>query len=139
MPVLLLAVCILAAHADSPPQLFWLSSFEQAVKVSNVQGRPLLLEITTSWSPFNKAMRRTTWRHPHVVALAQRFVLARVDAEHDPYLANHYRVDGYPTYLLMYDGHDLGRDVGLVPPAEMVKLLSTALNSWEMLRYGRTW
>jgi hypothetical protein len=72
-------------------------------------------------------MDEQVWARPHLRMLGARYVMIRLDAEKDVLLANRFKVLGYPTILLSYEGYPLGREVGLVPPKDLVLLMQKGL------------
>jgi thioredoxin-like negative regulator of GroEL len=58
---------------------------------------------------------------------AGRLRVGLVDTDRDPALAERYRVQGLPTIILLRDGRELLRRVGMLTPQELLKLLDATL------------
>ena len=58
---------------------------------------------------------------------AGRLHVGLVDVDHEPALAERYRILGLPTGVLLRDGREVLRRVGLMTAAELSKLLDSAV------------
>jgi thiol-disulfide isomerase/thioredoxin len=109
-----------AAIAGLSDRVAW-TSFGQGIEQARAGDRPILLTFIADWCGYCRKMDRTTWKDPQVVRRAADLVAVRVDAEdglaRDGFtgrdLAREYRVQGFPTLLLLDpDGHEIARTSG---------------------------
>lgn len=99
---------------------------EEAQRVAQGAGRPLLVDFGAEWCAACKELDRHTFTtaDPGVVSAAARFVAVRVDMTHDDdateALGERFGVRGLPTVLL-YDstGKEVQRFTDFVTPAEL--------------------
>ena len=89
-----------------PPEdhIPWRRDFAAALREAQATGRPVLMDVTASWCPPCRAMKRSTWPDPRVGALARdRFipVLLDVDVPAEGLVAQQYGVPGYPTVVTL--------------------------------------
>jgi thioredoxin 1 len=82
-----------------------------------------LLEFTAAWCGPCKAMK------PALVALAAEYraPLTEIDVEHDVVTAQHYDVRATPTIVIVRDGVEVGRVVGVRSRAFLAGMLDRAL------------
>jgi len=106
----------------------WRHDYQAARKEAAAAGRPLLLDFGTENCFWCKKLDATTFRVPAVVEqLNGRFVLVKIDAEKDEWLARAAAVDSFPTLVLLSpDGKILGRHVGYADTAQLTALLAKA-------------
>jgi thiol-disulfide isomerase/thioredoxin len=94
---------------------------------ANVQ-KPVLLEFTSPVCIWCARMERYTFRDREVVALAKRFVCARLPFAKDTDDAKKYRIEGTPTYVILgKDGAELARQTGFLRPTDFAPWLQGAL------------
>ena len=90
--------------------------------------KPVLLEFRTNVCPWCAKMGQYTFRDREVVALAKRFVCARLPFAKDTDDAKKYRVEGTPTYVILgIDGREIARHSGFMRPTEFAPWLKSAL------------
>jgi thiol-disulfide isomerase/thioredoxin len=110
---LLIAAATAAARADEGP--FRALTFDQAKRAAAERGdRFVLVDFFTTWCGPCKKLDETTWKDREVRDwLAKEAVCIKVDAEKDTALADKYRINVYPTVLLIRpDGAEIDRLVG---------------------------
>jgi thiol-disulfide isomerase/thioredoxin len=111
--LLVAAAATAAARADDGP--FRPLTFDQTRKAAAEGGdRFVLVDFFTTWSAPCKKFDETTWKDGEVLDwLARQAIGIKVDAEKDAALAARYRINVYPTVLLLRpDGTEIGRLVG---------------------------
>ena len=102
-----------AARAEEAP--FRDIPFEKAKDVAKEGGkRFVLVDFYTTWCGPCKRLDQTTWKDPGVKDwLAKEAVCLKIDAEKEEALAGKYRIDAYPTILMLRpDGTEIDRLVG---------------------------
>jgi uncharacterized protein YyaL (SSP411 family) len=108
--IALLTACGAAPHAGTTPVAppAWVS-LEEGLGIASREHRPLLLSIQADWCHWCHVMNDTTYRDPEVLALlADRFVVAREEADARPDLAERYAEYGWPaTILFAPDGTEV--------------------------------
>lgn len=101
-----------AMAADEP---FREMSFEHARQAAVKEGKPcVLVDFFTVWCVPCKKLDETTWKDAGVLEwLSGQAVCLKVDAEKEVALAEKYRINAYPTVLLIKpDGTEIDRLVG---------------------------
>ncbi len=102
----------------------WALSIANSPKVQ----KPVLLEFMSPACPWCARMERFTFRDREVVALARRFVCARIPFAKGTDDAKKYRVEGTPTYVILgRDGSEIARQSGFLRPTEFAPWLKGAL------------
>lgn len=54
-----------------------------------------------------------------------KFELEKINVDEKPEMASKYGVMGIPTYIVLKDGKEVARKIGVTPKAELVKLLTS--------------
>lgn len=99
-------------------------------------GKPVFVDFYADWCAPCKMMDRKTFRHPSVLESMEAVVPIRVDVESDEVvegyrgdiLAEQYRVEVYPTLVLMdSQGREIERRTGGMPAAALVSWMDEAL------------
>jgi thiol-disulfide isomerase/thioredoxin len=106
-----------AAQADEGP--FRDLSFDQARRAAaDGKKRFVLVDFYTTWCGPCKKLDETTWKDQGVKDwLAKEAVCLKIDAEKETALADKYRINVYPTVLLLRpDGSEIDRLVGYRDP-----------------------
>ena len=92
---------------------------EEARQEAKDKQRPIVLDFGTSNCFWCKKLDITTFRDPAITKLlAERFVVAKIDAEKDAALAQQLGISSYPTLVFATpDGKILGKHEGYVEVA----------------------
>ncbi len=100
--------------------------FDAASKEAGKSDKIVLVDFYTTWCGPCKMLDKNTWTDEGVKKLlAEKTVALRVDAEKETALAQKYKIDGYPTILLLKpDGSEIDRLVGYRDP----KMFTTEFN-----------
>jgi len=138
--VILLAICFGVLHAaDTTAVPFRDISFEAATKAAASDGKLVLVDFFTTWCGPCKQLDAQTWSDPAVGKLVgEKAVALKIDAEKQSDLAARYRIDAYPTMLLLKtDGTEVDRLVGFREPAQFIAEFSSALAGKTSLERAR--
>lgn len=128
-------VVLLAGGAEASERLDWLEDYPLAMEEAILTRRPVLVTFYTDWCGWCRKLEMTTLRDPQVTEIARHLVTVRVNGEEEPGLAQLFRVQGYPTtVLLSRRGRELGRVRGYHPPETFRGAMFTGLSRREPLR-----
>jgi thiol-disulfide isomerase/thioredoxin len=105
--------------------MVWLRTFSLALFASLVCqtafGETLLLEFTTQNCGPCRRMRPVVQR-----LAAEGYAVREVDASSHPQAADQYRVDQFPTFLVLVDGQEYARLVGGTTHPQLVEMIHRA-------------
>lgn len=86
----------------SVPRLAWRRSYKQAAEEARHRRRPILVKITATWCGPCRQMQQLTFTDERVQRRLRRdFVLLEVDADEHPELVADFKVEAYPTTLVV--------------------------------------
>ena len=124
-----LAILLTSVAAAEEPRIFESLDFETACAKAKVADRIVVVDFFTDWCGPCKKLDRTTWLDEKVVAwFGEKAIALKIDAEKETALAEKYRVDAYPTILLLKpDGTEIDRLVGYRTAEEFLKDAGDAL------------
>ncbi len=92
------------AGTDEPvaTRLAWRRSYKQAADEARQRRRPILVKITATWCGPCRQMQQLTFTDERVRRRLRRdFVLLELDADEHPALVAGFRVEAYPTTLVV--------------------------------------
>lgn len=82
-------------------ELRWRTDYNTARKEAHEKNLPLVIDFGTTECFWCRKLDETTFRDPRIVALLnERFIPLKVDAEREVALANHLRIESYPTLVI---------------------------------------
>ncbi len=92
--------------------------FDDALALAAKDKRVVLIDFYTTWCGPCAMLDKYTWTDPAVVQwLGEKCVALRMDAEKEVDLATRFKVDAYPTIVLLKsDGKEIDRLVGYFKP-----------------------
>jgi thiol:disulfide interchange protein len=96
-----LATMTLGANTAHAADIKWHSSLSAAQAQAKKTKRPLLVYFSTSWCGPCKEMKRTTFKDAKVIAESRKWTMVQIDAEKQESVAAKYKVDGYPTMIIL--------------------------------------
>jgi thiol-disulfide isomerase/thioredoxin len=104
-------------------------SFEAASKQAAQTGKIVLVDFYTTWCGPCKLLDKTTWTDASVIQLLEeKTVSLRIDAEKELALSKRYKIEAYPSVLLIKpDGTEIDRLVGYKEPMAFIKDFNAAL------------
>ena len=93
-------------------------TFDAASKEAAKSGKIVLVDFYTTWCGPCKMLDKNTWTDPGVVKLlSEKTIALRLDAEKETALARKYKIEAYPSVLLIKpDGTEIDRLVGYRDP-----------------------
>ena len=104
----LVALAVVTAEAqdyggiDATPSIRWKTSHQEAADDSVREGRPILIRITATWCGPCQQMKQLTFSDSRVIDLVQNnFVPLLIDADANQDLVSQYRVEAYPTTIVL--------------------------------------
>lgn len=98
---LLLVSCFASGFAQNN---VWLSSFEDAQKLSIATNRLIFIDFYASWCGPCKEMDREAFTDPTIKEILKKYVLLRLDFDKEVSLRNKYGIKAIP-YILITDSH----------------------------------
>ncbi|RYX83347.1 DUF255 domain-containing protein [bacterium] len=146
--VSLLCAPLVAAHAKpakkasaKPSGVVWRTNFDVALKEAKKSGKPVFIDFYTVWCGPCKYLEQTTYRDPKFVRASRNWVMVKLDAEkgaRNLQLAKKYKLEGYPT-LLMLDmgGRKLHQVAGAFPTEMMLAEMQKAEKKMGVLSASR--
>jgi len=139
--VLFCLACLPAAFAGEPSAeaIPWITSVGEAMKDAAAAGRPTFVDVWATWCVPCRQMDVTTYRDPEVVArLRGPFTALKVDADAQPLFIERYRVEAYPTALVLDEkGEELVRYAGALTAAQLLGLVDRVAADFETYRLAR--
>jgi len=132
-----LAISTLSRSSAVTP--FAENKFEDACAAATNEGKIVLIDFYTTWYGPCKSMDQQTWRDPEVLKLLERKTISlKIDAEKETELAERYRIDIYPTVLLLRpNGTEVDRLVGFREPGQFIAAFNAALNGKDSVTRAR--
>jgi thiol-disulfide isomerase/thioredoxin len=111
-------------------ELFSDLSFDAASQKAGQTGKIVLVDFYTTWCGPCKMLDKNTWTDAGVINLLQQKAVAlRLDAEIETNLATRYKINAYPSVLLIKpDGTELDRLVGYRDPKTFMADFNAALS-----------
>lgn len=102
-------------NAQTPNEINYFSgSYEDALKESAKEAKPIFLIGHTTWCGYCKKLKRTTLTETEVVEILNKnYIVLSVDMEKDngPELRKKYEITGYPTMLILKSDGSLSKKI----------------------------
>jgi thiol-disulfide isomerase/thioredoxin len=130
MSVLALAALLLApARAADTTVPFRPLSFDAAAQAATAEGKLVFIDFFTTWCEPCKRLDATTWSDPAVARLlGEKTVPLKLDAEKERDLATRFKIEAYPTLLLLKpDGTEVDRLIGFREAPKFIEEFTAAL------------
>jgi len=94
-------------------------TLDQALEWGSKTERPVVVDVFATWCGPCKLLDRTTWRDPEVVRwLTEAAIALKIDGDRQPELVERYRIDAYPTVLVLDGEGDVRRRLKGVQPIQ---------------------
>jgi len=124
--IFLLPIVVLGIFfANAKPQVFSALSLVEAKAKAVEQEKILLVDATADWCQPCKAMERTTWVDPEVIAWINLNAIAiQVDVDRQREEAKELKIQAMPTIIVFKDGRELDRVVGYQDAEELLAWLN---------------
>lgn len=88
-------------------------------------GKPVLVDFFAEWCGPCKMMPPIL--EQVVKELGEKVTVLKIDVDKNPEAASHFQISGVPTLMVFKDGKVQWRESGVIPAAELVKLLQRYL------------
>jgi len=108
VPALLCAAALFCAAKPARADINWMPTLAIAQDQARETGKPLMIDVCTSWCHYCKQLDAEVYTDPNVQQLAQRFIMVKADGD-DPNnrsLQQQYQVTGYPTLIFLNSNQD---------------------------------
>lgn len=96
-----IAATTLTASNAHAANISWQGSLNSAMATAKKTNKPVFLYFSTEWCGPCKVMKQTTFKDSKVVAESRKWVMVQVDAEKQEAIASKYKIDTYPTMLIL--------------------------------------
>ena len=111
--------CKTPLSISSGPLIVTDANFDNAVGGSSI---PILLDMWAEWCEPCHMLAPTI--HQLSAELAGRIVVAKINIDENPQTAARFNVRSIPTLLLLKNGQEIDRIVGVQPKSEILRRLS---------------
>ena len=121
---------------ETAPFIDWRTSYRHAAEEAAREGKPLLVRVTASWCGPCRQMKQLTFTDTRVIDLVSSgFVPLIIDADEHPELVAGFRVEAYPTTIVVApDLTILKRMAGFQSAGDLVSTLTSLSKSQPAVR-----
>lgn len=98
---LILLFLPVAAIAENPVKVDWKSSLPAGLEEARRSHRLVYVEVVTEWCGYCRRLQTVDYPRSEVQKLLSRFVTVSIDGDRQPEVARQFRVQGYPTLLIL--------------------------------------
>ncbi len=147
MAVLLLALAIMILplgcgetdKGDEPAirtSIGFVEGYDAAMAAGKLKNQPVLIDFYTDWCRWCKVLDTVTYVDSGVIALSDKIVFGRLNAEVDTIASRNNSITGFPTLILFdSEGKEIDRIVGYLPPEEFIETINNYLSGIETIDY----
>jgi thioredoxin-like negative regulator of GroEL len=109
-----LVLALPCSRAEETAPMFRDLSFDAALKQAATDQKFVFVDFYTTWCGPCKMLDQTTWKDPQVIALiTSKAIPLKIDAEKEADLSKRYRINVYPSLLVIRpDGTEVDRIIG---------------------------
>ncbi len=116
-------------------EIDFITDYDSALAVAQQKGQKVLIDFYTEWCKWCKTLDTVTYVDSAVIEYSKTLVFAKIDAEADTSTTQKYKVQGYPTIVLVNDdGSEIDRIGGYLEPDEFLETVENYLNDRETLK-----
>lgn len=118
-----------AGQATQQSKIEWVGWTDDLFERAQKENKFVILDLEAVWCHWCHVMDERTYSNPAVAKLIQsKFIAVRVDQDSRPDLSNKYEEYGWPaTIFFKWDGTELAKKAGFIPPDEMQSLLEAII------------
>jgi thiol-disulfide isomerase/thioredoxin len=122
---------------DTEGKIIWTHKLSEALAQASSGSKLIVVDLVADWCGWCRQMESRTWPDPKVNRLAQQYVFLRLNGEKEKdgiELIEKFRVDGYPTVMLLNaDGTEFDRFEGFMSADQFLSTLKGTLANPETL------
>jgi len=119
------ALVVLVVLNSKAETVVWMSSLEDAQKLSQATNKPLLLDFWAHWCGPCKKMDSDVWSAQEIKDLMRNFIPVKIDIDIDKKNASKYSARSIPTIIITDSwGNELYKSVGYKDKNAIKKLLT---------------
>jgi thioredoxin 1 len=97
------------------------TSLQRKISRAVATGKPVLLEFSATWCGPCRSVKPLV--HQFADENVSRATVICIDVDAEPDLSHQYNVSSIPCFVALKQGKENGRAVGVIPKAEMRRLL----------------
>jgi thiol:disulfide interchange protein DsbD len=113
---------------SDPTVVTWLT-YENGLALAGQVQKPILVDFTAEWCGWCKKLDKDVFAAADFISFSQNFVCVRVDSDARSDLTRRYRIEGYPTALVLdASGNELQRIVGYMGLKDYLARLKQSLS-----------
>jgi tetratricopeptide (TPR) repeat protein len=126
--VLFISFYFLLCGKVVPKSINWVANFEEASRIAKSENKNLILDFYTDWCKWCKKLADSTFTDTSVIRFSRDFVFFKTNAEKDTALSERFKVNGYPTVILINpSGEEIDRVVGYATAPDFVQKIKDYL------------
>ena len=128
-----LLMLVASALTAAVPEVKWETSLAAAQSRAKAEHKVIFMDVWTAWCGWCIKLQRETFPSKEAQAALAKVVPLRIMTQErdgtptkDAYLEKQFKVDGYPTLLILdAEGREVSRQPGYLPPQPFATWVST--------------
>jgi thioredoxin-like negative regulator of GroEL len=117
----------------------FIEGYEASLAAGKMKNQPILIDFYTDWCRWCKVLDTVTYVDSGVIALSDKIVFGRLNAEVDTIARKNNSITGFPSLLLFdSEGKEIDRIVGYLPPDQFIETINNSLNGIGTMDYYKT-